>query len=172
MKGSLTLIAAALSFAAAQDVADVPACAEQAALSSISATGCDLTDFSCICKDTSFFTSLLPVVEKDCSAADLNATIIFTEQLCQNSGVNLNTEIPGLSTLVTSATSAASSGSPVVPTTTSVTAAMTAATTTASTTTASTTSASPTSNDAYTVARSEGFTALAGLAIAAIVMIG
>ena len=46
---------------------------EQAALSSISSSGCKLTDLSCLCKDQSFISSLLPVVEKDCSPADLQS---------------------------------------------------------------------------------------------------
>ena len=57
---------------------------EQAAFSSISSTGCQLTDIDCICKDQSFITSLLPIVEKDCSPADLQSTFypITRREIC------------------------------------------------------------------------------------------
>ncbi|CAF9920573.1 MAG: hypothetical protein ALECFALPRED_001571 [Alectoria fallacina] len=73
----------------AQSVSDVPQCAEKAALSSISSTGCQLTDIECICKDQSFISSLLPVVRNACSPADLQKTIAFTESLCDTVGITI-----------------------------------------------------------------------------------
>ena len=46
---------------------------EKAAFSSLSATGCQLTDIECICKDQSLVTSLLPVLQNQCSPADLQS---------------------------------------------------------------------------------------------------
>lgn len=45
----------------------------EAAFSSITSTGCQITEVECICKDQSFLSSLLPVVEKACSPADLQS---------------------------------------------------------------------------------------------------
>ncbi|MCJ1224468.1 hypothetical protein MMC12_001113 [Toensbergia leucococca] len=80
----------AASITTAQSISDVPACAETAALSSISSTGCQLTDFKCICTDQSFISSLLPVVQNSCSAADFQKTITFTQNLCSSVGITLN----------------------------------------------------------------------------------
>ena len=81
----------AINRGCAQSIGDVPQCAvswivltcramltlvflqEEAAFSSISSTGCQITDVNCICKDQSFMNSLLPVVEKSCNPADLQS---------------------------------------------------------------------------------------------------
>jgi hypothetical protein len=109
----------------AQSIGDVPQCAvswivltcramltlfflqKEAAFSSISSTGCQITDVNCICKDQSFINSLLPVVEKKCNPADLQSnyvsksqtltkvsnkdkeTVAFTKNLCDSVDVTI-----------------------------------------------------------------------------------
>ena len=88
-------IAVTLTCVYAQSISDVPHCAvcesatifnvvrcptkytaqAQAAYSSISSTGCQIQEIACICKDQSFVASLLPVVEKACSPADLQSEL-------------------------------------------------------------------------------------------------
>ncbi|KAI4140793.1 MAG: hypothetical protein L6R39_005655, partial [Caloplaca ligustica] len=94
MKPTISLLSLFLTtlttFTHAQSLADIPTCASTAALQSFTSTGCQLTDFPCICNDQSFLTSLLPVVEAACSPEDLQKTTAFTQKLCRDNGVTLN----------------------------------------------------------------------------------
>lgn len=92
-----SLAAVAISLSVAQDLSNLPSCAvwlsfhftseglntntdmylQQApALSSIGSTGCQLTDFACICKNSAFISSLTPVIQRDCSAADIQSMFL------------------------------------------------------------------------------------------------
>ena len=93
-----------------QNLGDIPSCAvrsmltstniktdifqESAAVSSIESSGCDLTNITCICTDQSFINSLLPVVEKNCDASDLNSKKSFEgETQFTNEGFSTETEV-------------------------------------------------------------------------------
>ncbi|KAM0803159.1 hypothetical protein BDR22DRAFT_89603 [Usnea florida] len=85
----LYILTIAIHHAVTLSLADIPSCAEQVAFSSLNSTGCTLSDYSCLCKDQSFISSLLPVVEKDCSPADLQKTIETTESFCDGVGITI-----------------------------------------------------------------------------------
>ena len=93
----------------------------QAALSSLTSTGCQIADVGCICKDQSFINSLLPVVEKACDPADLQSsscdlsimrtvisdfftaeTVDFAETFCKSAGITLT--VPTVAQTTSSAT--------------------------------------------------------------------
>ncbi|KAI4123304.1 MAG: hypothetical protein LQ338_005329 [Usnochroma carphineum] len=100
----LSLLALALT-SHAQSINDVPQCASTPALQAFTSTGCQLTDFSCICKDQSFITSLLPVVQKACSPEDFQKTLTFTQNLCKANGAPLSITTSASSAETTSVTS-------------------------------------------------------------------
>ena len=66
------LAAATIAVAAPQSSSlnDLPACAQQAGLASIDATGCDLTDIKCICSSVPFISTLRSYIEAHCTASD------------------------------------------------------------------------------------------------------
>ena len=66
------LAAATIAAAAPQSSSlnDLPACAQQAGLASIDATGCDLTDIKCICSSVPFISTLRSYIEAHCTASD------------------------------------------------------------------------------------------------------
>ena len=66
------LAAATIAVAAPQgsSLNDLPACAQQAGLASIDATGCDLTDIKCICSSVPFISTLRSYIEAHCTASD------------------------------------------------------------------------------------------------------
>lgn len=72
MQFKLTLLALATAVAA-QDLSQLPQCAAGPAIAAIGSTGWALTDFACICKDTSFLQTLQPQIEAACSPADLQS---------------------------------------------------------------------------------------------------
>lgn len=81
------VLLASCTMAQSPSSASVPTCAQAAAFSSLTSTGCQLTDFPCICRDTSFLATLLPVVESSCSEEDFQKTVEFTQGLCKDAGV-------------------------------------------------------------------------------------
>ncbi|CAF9912943.1 MAG: hypothetical protein HETSPECPRED_001267 [Heterodermia speciosa] len=91
-----------ISCGRAQGISDLPECATQAAFSSLTSTGCQISDIGCICKDQSFISSLLPVVEKACSPADLQKTVDFAEAFCKSAGISLT--VPAVAQTTSSAT--------------------------------------------------------------------
>ncbi|MCJ1240767.1 hypothetical protein MMC14_008771 [Varicellaria rhodocarpa] len=90
-------------FTQAQSLSELPTCAEGPAVTAIGSTKCPLTDLKCICSNTAFLSSLQPVIQKDCSAADYAKALAFASQLCLSSGVTLS---------VPSAAAATASGTP------------------------------------------------------------
>ncbi|MCJ1250250.1 Mucin-13 [Trapelia coarctata] len=83
------LAALAAPLVSAQSLNGLPTCAETAAISALGSTGCGLTDFACICKNSAFLTSLQPQVAAACSPSDLAAALTFAQQLCASVGVTL-----------------------------------------------------------------------------------
>ncbi|KAL8939800.1 MAG: hypothetical protein Q9216_003151, partial [Gyalolechia sp. 2 TL-2023] len=85
----LTLLLTLYTSTSAQSPS-VPPCASTAAFESITSTGCQLTDFPCICRDTTFLRTLLPIVQSRCSEEDFQKTVDFTQGLCRDSGVPIS----------------------------------------------------------------------------------
>ncbi|KAL8927610.1 MAG: hypothetical protein Q9172_001320 [Xanthocarpia lactea] len=96
-----------LSTSTAQSLNDVPTCASQAALNSFANSGCTLGDNACICRNQDFLSSLLPVVERNCSPEEVQRTVEFTRNFCRDAGVTL--ELPTTAVPSPTATDSASS---------------------------------------------------------------
>ncbi|MCJ1467655.1 hypothetical protein MMC07_006280 [Pseudocyphellaria aurata] len=101
---SLFAIALSVAAASAQNLGDIPQCAQTAALDSITSTGCGITDFQCICNSQSWLKSLLPDIEKQCSADDLSKTEEFASNLCAGQGVSLTFSATATAATAASAT--------------------------------------------------------------------
>ncbi|KAK6529694.1 hypothetical protein TWF281_008857 [Arthrobotrys megalospora] len=146
MKAVLALTAS-LSLASAallpRQLDGLPACALNCALGSLSDTGCTNTaDFGCICRATAFVAGLIPCVQRDCSASEIEATIQGATGLCLQAGVTLSIP-PGVTETGAASSSAPASTSEAPSTETEAsTTAPPAETTTAATTVAETTVAS------------------------------
>ncbi|MCJ1335192.1 hypothetical protein MMC09_000459 [Bachmanniomyces sp. S44760] len=97
--------AVAVAAVSAQDLSQIPSCALQPALAAFKSTGCGLTDFHCVCTDTSFLESLTPVITKACSCPDLAKTLQFAKSLCDSVQVPL--QLPPLPTCSGSSSSPA-----------------------------------------------------------------
>lgn len=96
----------------------------KATLANIQASGCQITDVACICKDQSFIYSLLPVVQKACPPDDVQSkceymetdaladwsteTLDFTRKLCKTAGITLTVSIPPTAGAASSAPAPAS----------------------------------------------------------------
>ncbi|MCJ1356012.1 MAG: hypothetical protein MMC33_006006 [Icmadophila ericetorum] len=117
------LAALAAPFVGAQNLSNLPSCALQPALSAIQSSGCGLSDYKCICSDTSFLTTLEQDIKTTCSLADQQKAAVFAYNLCIQYQITLPVGGPA------PATSSLPASSPVAPTTT------TAAETTPATTT-------------------------------------
>ncbi|MCJ1357548.1 MAG: hypothetical protein MMC33_007544 [Icmadophila ericetorum] len=101
-----------LSLSNAQNLGDLPTCAQTPTLTGIASTGCGATDIQCVCKDQSFLNSLLPVLEKACDPSDVAKAVAFAEQLCAESGVTITApSIPGYTATPTAAGSGSASAS-------------------------------------------------------------
>lgn len=93
MKAVLAL-AASLSLASAsilpRQLDQIPQCALSCALGSLQSTGCQTTDFACICQANAFVSSLVPCVQGGCSQAEFDATVEAARSLCDSAGVTLS----------------------------------------------------------------------------------
>ncbi|EPS45776.1 hypothetical protein H072_156 [Dactylellina haptotyla CBS 200.50] len=67
----------------------LPQCALSCALSSLSGTNCNGTDFACICNASSFIDSLVPCTRNACSASEFDQTVAAAQGLCSSAGVDL-----------------------------------------------------------------------------------
>jgi len=74
---------------AAQNLSDLPACAESCAASAIGSTGCSITDAHCICTASSFLAGVESCIVTACNATDQEATLQFAEQFCLSGGVTI-----------------------------------------------------------------------------------
>lgn len=63
-----------IRLAAALSLSDVPQCAVDEALASLGDTGCDISDFTCVCKHHDWLQSLVPKVRQDCGDNDVTGT--------------------------------------------------------------------------------------------------
>ncbi|MCJ1451986.1 hypothetical protein MMC28_002326 [Mycoblastus sanguinarius] len=110
--------------AGAQSLASLPKCAQSAASTGISSSGCELTDFTCICKASAFLQSLEGLIDSECDPADQQATLSFAQEVCNSAGVPLSLPSSGSSSssaapAPTSSASSASTASSVAPSTSS-----------------------------------------------------
>ncbi|KAL4961436.1 CFEM domain-containing protein [Aspergillus stella-maris] len=83
---ALTL-AAVLSFAAAQGLDGLPACAQDCATGSIPEE-CGLIDVECICASRSFVEDIACCVSTACEQQDQEATLDFANGICGGAGVS------------------------------------------------------------------------------------
>ncbi|KAH6988397.1 hypothetical protein EDB80DRAFT_816625 [Ilyonectria destructans] len=97
----------------AQDLTSLPACAQTCALGAISSTGCAVTDARCICKSTSFLSSVESCISTTCSASDQQATLTFAQQFCSSAGVTI---VPHAATQATTQATTGSSPAPITTT--------------------------------------------------------
>ncbi|KAL8860842.1 MAG: hypothetical protein Q9178_002872 [Gyalolechia marmorata] len=123
MKYTITIVSllTLLSTSTAQSLNDIPACASEAALSSFTNSGCTVGDNACICRNQDFLSSLLPVVEANCSPEEVQRTVEFTTNFCRGAGVTLDITTSGTpsptatdsasSSTVAASTATASNGS-------------------------------------------------------------
>ncbi|KAI9774127.1 MAG: hypothetical protein M1840_005220 [Geoglossum simile] len=93
---SRTLLVSALAVLAgsgvmAQDLSQLPACAQTCAIGGISSSGCALTDFKCICSASAFLTAMGECTAKACTEDDIKKTLAFATELCASVGVTLPT---------------------------------------------------------------------------------
>lgn len=87
---ALVLPIALLPVALAQGLADLPPCAATCAQQGLAATGCNLLDVGCICRNSAFINSLVPCIKTGCSQADQEKTIQFAQNLCAGAQVTLS----------------------------------------------------------------------------------
>ncbi|CAF9930166.1 hypothetical protein IMSHALPRED_008097 [Imshaugia aleurites] len=100
---ALALLAAPFASASGLDarasqLTELPPCAQAATQSGISATGCEISDFACICGNSQFVTSLHNIIETKCSVADQQVTLAFAADVCDAVGVTLNISSPSATT--------------------------------------------------------------------------
>jgi len=84
---------ALLSFTAvlAQDVGDLPSCAQSCVGNSLSSTGCGNINVQCICGSKQWIAGLSCCISKSCNTADQAATIKYAQNLCSTVGITLPT---------------------------------------------------------------------------------
>ncbi|EFY90934.1 CFEM domain protein, putative [Metarhizium acridum CQMa 102] len=87
MRSSFVTLAVAVGFAAAQlpQLDKIPRCASY--ISGTNIAGCKPADIACVCGNKDFIGGISCCLQKDCSKADIDSTIIFAKQLCAASGV-------------------------------------------------------------------------------------
>ncbi|KAF2425316.1 hypothetical protein EJ08DRAFT_700397 [Tothia fuscella] len=78
----------AMSAAVSLDLPNLPQCAMNAFLSSVTSTGCGLTDTSCFCNNRQFIASMEAAVKAQCSGEDLRKAHSIFEQMCASKSVS------------------------------------------------------------------------------------
>lgn len=99
MKNTL-LVSAITALAAAQGIADLPACSLTCLTSAIPSLGCGLTDFACSCKKADTLTpQLTPCVQSACKdEADQAKVLTVLSSICAAAGVPIEAPAPATST--------------------------------------------------------------------------
>ncbi|KAG9686254.1 hypothetical protein KCU95_g3216, partial [Aureobasidium melanogenum] len=110
------LAAVANAQISADIIAEIPSCATGPLVSGISASGCQVTDTSCICSNQTLMTNLEAAVKAQCSAADLAKALAVTSQICPQAAAPAAGAASSASEAATSAAAAASSVSSVAAT--------------------------------------------------------
>jgi len=73
----------------AQDLTQLPACAQTCAFGGISSSGCPITDLKCICSASAFLQAMGDCTAKACTPAEIEKTLTFATALCATVGVTL-----------------------------------------------------------------------------------
>jgi len=108
-------VLAAIAVVSAQDLSQLPTCAQTCFAGAIAQTSCSLTDFPCLCRDTAFQNTVTQCVQSSCNQADQASTVSLSSQQCASAGVSLSlpsatgSAVSAASSAVTSAASAVSS---------------------------------------------------------------
>ncbi|KAF3046780.1 hypothetical protein E8E11_008908 [Didymella keratinophila] len=100
MKNAL-IVSAITALAAAQGIADLPACSLTCLTSAIPSLGCGLTDFACSCKKADTLTpQLTPCVQSACKdEADQAKVLTVLSSICAAAGVPIEAPAPATSTI-------------------------------------------------------------------------
>ncbi|KAJ4338101.1 hypothetical protein N0V87_004249 [Didymella glomerata] len=100
MKNAL-IVSAITALAAAQSIADLPACSLTCLTSAIPSLGCGLTDFACSCKKADTLTpQLTPCVKSACKdEADQAKVMTVLSSICAAAGVPIEAPAPAASTI-------------------------------------------------------------------------
>ncbi|KAL2810588.1 hypothetical protein BJX63DRAFT_422940 [Aspergillus granulosus] len=99
------VLAACLSYAAAQGLGGLPTCAQTCATGAIPEE-CSLIDIECICGTESFIADMACCVGQSCDQADQDAALGFANGLCEGAGI---TNLPQTATCAGDSTSTATS---------------------------------------------------------------
>ncbi|KAL0633530.1 hypothetical protein Q9L58_007562 [Maublancomyces gigas] len=122
------------------DLASIPSCAANCAISAITSTLCPPTDYKCCCESSNFVDNLAPCVAMACSESDQQKMFDLSRDLCSANGVSV-TIIPPTSNIggnhgTTSTPTSTTPGTTFRATTPTPTATRTSSSTRASSTTA------------------------------------
>ncbi|KAK6001820.1 hypothetical protein QM012_002310 [Aureobasidium pullulans] len=110
------LVAVAHAQISADIISEIPSCATGPLVSGISASGCEVTDTTCICGNQTLISNLKTAVQAQCDAADLAKALAVTSQICPEAAAPAADAASSASVAATSAAAAASSVSSVVAT--------------------------------------------------------
>ncbi|ORY67205.1 CFEM domain-containing protein [Pseudomassariella vexata] len=90
MHSTITLITLLATFVAAQDVSELPTCAQACFTDNVDTSACaDTTDFACLCGDSAYNQAVLTCVIGACESADQLATLTWATDTCEALGVSL-----------------------------------------------------------------------------------
>ncbi|KAF2704538.1 hypothetical protein K504DRAFT_461301 [Pleomassaria siparia CBS 279.74] len=104
---------AALAAVASAQLDNIPGCALSCFLTPLGSDGCDFSDFACHCKGaTALFASVVPCVQKACSASDQAATISAVESTCAAAGVPVQVPVASSAPPATTAAPKSTSSAP------------------------------------------------------------
>ncbi|KAL8873249.1 MAG: hypothetical protein Q9174_001257 [Haloplaca sp. 1 TL-2023] len=74
----------------AVSLSSLPQCAQVPVVSGLGSTGCDPTNFSCICQAVSFITGVTASIQAACGQEDQQKTLALTKALCNKYGVSIS----------------------------------------------------------------------------------
>ncbi|KAL8970501.1 MAG: hypothetical protein Q9183_001488 [Haloplaca sp. 2 TL-2023] len=76
--------------AQAVSLGSLPQCAQVPVISGLGSTGCDTTDFSCVCQAVSFIQGVTASIQAACGQEDQQKTLALTKALCNRYGVTIS----------------------------------------------------------------------------------
>ncbi|KAF3290986.1 hypothetical protein TWF970_000242 [Orbilia oligospora] len=68
----------------------LPQCAITCSIPTLQDTGCEATDFTCICQSNKFIGNLVPCIQETCTESESEQTIQAAQALCASAGVTLS----------------------------------------------------------------------------------
>jgi len=86
---AFSVVAAIACTVFAQDLTQLPPCASKCVGTSLSTTGCGQLNVTCICASKDWISGLSCCVAQACSAADIDKTVKFAQNICLPAGVTI-----------------------------------------------------------------------------------